>query len=68
MDDDDQAWARALPAALGEDGLGTWSFHVAADDWITTVVDPPTARFHPRRIARRSPAELLDRSWLPDQD
>jgi hypothetical protein len=61
---DDAAWAGALQTAVGEDGLGTWSFHVAAGDWITTVVDPPGARFHPRRVAWRSPAELLDRDWL----
>ena len=30
IDDDDEAWVRALQAALGEDGLGTWSLHVAA--------------------------------------
>jgi len=65
---DDAAWAEALQTAVGDDGLGTWSFHVAAGDWITTVVDPPAARFHPRRIAWRSPAELLDRNWLIDQN
>ena len=47
---------------------GTWSFHVAAGDWITTLVDPPATRFHPRRVAWRSPAELLDRNWLADQN
>lgn len=65
---DDAAWAEALQGAVGEDGLGTWSFHVAAGEWITTVVDPPAATFHPRRIAWRSPAELLDRNWLGDQN
>lgn len=65
---DDDAWAAALQRAVGEDGLGTWSFHIAAGDWITTVVDPPPARFHPRGVALRSPAELLDRNWLIDQD
>jgi hypothetical protein len=40
IDDDDEAWARALQAALGEDGLGTWGFHVAAGGSSTTVVDP----------------------------
>jgi hypothetical protein len=65
---DDAAWAGALQTAVGEDGLGTWSFHVAAGDWITTVVDPPATRFHPRRVAWRSPAELLDRNWLADQN
>ena len=48
--------------------LQVWSFHVAAGDWITTVVDPPAAKFHPRRVAWRSPAELLDRNWLLDQN
>jgi hypothetical protein len=65
---DDTAWAGALQAAIGEDGLGTWSFHIAAGDWITTVVDPPAARFHPRRVARRSPGELLDRNCRVDQN
>lgn len=65
---DDDAWAEALQKAVGEDGLGTWSLHIAAGDWITTVVDPPPARFHPRGVARRSPAELLDRNWLIDQN
>lgn len=65
---DDDAWAAALQRAVGEDGLGTWSFHVAAGDWITTVVDPPAARFQPQRVARRSPGDLLDRSWLIDQN
>jgi hypothetical protein len=65
---DDAAWAGALQKTVGEDGLGTWSFHVAAGDWITPVVDPPAARFHPRRVARRSPAKLLDRNWLIDQN
>ncbi len=68
IDDDDEAWARALQAALGEDGLGTRSLHVAAGGWITTVVDPPAARFHPHRIPRRPPAELLDRGWLADHN
>jgi len=61
---DDAAWAGALQKAVGGDGLGTWSFHVAAGGWITTVVDPPAVSFHPRRVAWRSPAELLDRDWL----
>ena len=65
---DDSAWAEALQTAVGEDGLGSWSFHVAAGDWITPVVDPPAERFHPRSVARRSPAELLDRNWLLDQN
>jgi hypothetical protein len=65
---DDAAWAEALQCAVGEDGLGTWSFHVAAGEWITTVVDPPAATFHPRRIARRPPTALLDRNWLSDQN
>jgi len=65
---DDAAWAGALRTAVGDDGLGTWSFHIAAGDWITTMVDPPAAGFHPPRVARRSPAELLDRSWLVDQN
>lgn len=65
---DDAAWAGALQAAVGDDSLGTWSFHIAAGEWITTVVDPPAARFHPQRVARRSPADLLDRSWLNDQN
>lgn len=65
---DDAAWAEALQTAVGEDGMGTWSFHIAAGGWITTMVDPPAARFHPRRVARRSPAELLDRNWLIDQN
>jgi hypothetical protein len=63
-----EGWAEALQATLGEDGMGTWSFHVAVGGWITTVVDPPEARFPPRRIARRPPAELLDRGWLADQN
>ncbi|MGY1835075.1 hypothetical protein ACI79P_08200 [Blastococcus sp. SYSU DS0510] len=65
---DDTAWAGALQTAVGEDCWGTWSFHVAAGDWITTVVDPPTSSFHPRRVAWRSPAELLDQDWLIDQN
>lgn len=65
---DDDAWAAALRTAVGEDGLGTWSFHIAAGNWITTVVDPPAARFHPRRAAWRSSADLLDRNWLNDQN
>jgi hypothetical protein len=65
---DDAAWAGALQTAVGDDGLGTWSFHVAAGDRITTVVHPPAARFHPCRVAWRSPAELLDREWLINQN
>ena len=65
---DEMAWAEALQKAVGDDGLGTWSFHLAAGEWITTVVDPPAARFHLRKVARRSPAELLDRNWLVDQN
>lgn len=68
IEPDDEAWAGALQTTIGEDGLGTWSFHVAAGEWITTVVDPPAARFHPRRVAWRPPAELLDRDWLIDQN
>jgi prevent-host-death family protein len=44
------AWAEALQAAVGDDRLGTWSFHLAAGSWITTVVDPPAAKFHLRRV------------------
>jgi hypothetical protein len=64
----DQEWAAALEAALDTDGEATWSLHVATRRWITTVVDPPAGRFDPRRIARRSPAELLDHGWLLDQN
>jgi hypothetical protein len=64
----DQEWAAALEAALDTRGEATWSLHVATGRWITTVIDPPAGRFDPRRIARRSPAWLLDRGWLLDQD
>jgi hypothetical protein len=66
--DDDRAWAGALEAALQERRAGTWSFHVAAGGWLTPVVEPPTARFDPRRVAIQSLQELLDRTWLRDQN
>jgi hypothetical protein len=68
IDDDDEAWARALQAALGEDCLETWSVHVAAGGWITTVVDPPFGEVPPTPHLPAPPAELLDRSWLADHN
>src|SRR3954469_5540251 len=66
--DEDRAWAGALEAAMQEHRAGSWSFHVAAGGWLTPVVEPPTARFDPRRVAVHSLQELLNRTWLRDQN
>jgi len=65
---DDQAWAVALRTAMRDASSGTWSFHVAAGGWILPVVDPPADSFDPRRVAIHSLAELVDRTWLRDQN
>jgi hypothetical protein len=65
--DEDRVWARALDAAM-QHGVEAWSFHVAAGGWLTPVVEPPTPRFDPRRVAIHSLQELLDRTWLRDQN
>jgi hypothetical protein len=62
--DEDRAWAEALEKAMQEHRAGTWSSHVAAGGWLTPLVEPPTARFDPRRVAIHSVQELLDRTWL----
>jgi len=54
---------RALQAALGEDGLGTWSFDVAAGRGITTVVDP-LLRGSTHTASPGDPDELLDAAVL----
>jgi hypothetical protein len=60
--DEDRAWARALEVAMQEHRAGAWSFHVAAGGWLTPLVEPPTARFDPRRVGVHSLQELLDRT------
>jgi len=57
----DEEWADVLDALLVDRDGGTWGLHLAAGGWITPVVHPPTTRFDPRRVALRSPGELLDR-------
>ncbi|MGY1747844.1 hypothetical protein [Modestobacter sp. SYSU DS0511] len=64
----DREWAAAPRAGLDTGGDATWSLHVATARWITPVVEPPATRFHPHRLARRPPGDLLDRDWLLDQD
>ncbi|CCH87960.1 protein of unknown function [Modestobacter italicus] len=64
----DEEWADVLDALLVDRDEGTWSLHLAAGGWITPVVHPPAVRFDPRRVALRSPGDLLDREWLVGQN
>lgn len=66
--DEDRAWADALESALKDGPAGTWSLYVAAGGWLTPLVEPPTAQFDPRRVPVHSLQELLDRTWLRDQN
>jgi hypothetical protein len=66
--DEDRAWAEALEAAMKDHRTGSWSLHFAAGGWLTPLVEPPTAKFDPRRVAIHSFQELLDRTWLRDQN
>jgi hypothetical protein len=65
---EDRAWAGALGTAMQEHRAEAWSFHVAAGGWLTPVIEPPTARFDPRRVSIHSLQELLNRTWLRDQN
>jgi antitoxin YefM len=48
----------ALEGAIRGQQAPTWSFYVAAGGWLTPVVEPPTVKFDPCRVAIQSSAAV----------